>query len=59
MVRCRQTTILLAREGSFCVTSLMVFSRRDWLARSDQFEDAATQASGNLYRRLAETHLLN
>lgn len=45
--------------GLFMGTSMMMFPRRDWLARSDQYDDAAHQALQDLYQRIAETHLLS
>jgi hypothetical protein len=45
--------------GLFIGTSMMMFSRPDWFARSDQFDDAARQALHDLYQRITETHLLS
>lgn len=45
--------------GLFIGTSMMLFSRHDWMARSDQFDDAACQALHDLYQRITETHLLS
>lgn len=45
--------------GLFTGTSMMMFPRRDWLARSDQFDDAAHQALNDLYKRISETNLLS
>lgn len=45
--------------GLFTGTSMMTFSRHDWFARSDQFDDAARQAINDLYKRIVETQLLS
>jgi hypothetical protein len=44
--------------GLFLGTAMMTFARHDWLARGEQFDDAAREALGDLYRRIAGTHLL-
>ena len=45
--------------GAFSGTSLMTWSRRDWFARADGFEDAARDAVTNLAARLQQTGLLD
>jgi hypothetical protein len=45
--------------GAFSGTSLMTWSRRDWFARAEGFEDAARDAVTNLAARLQQTGLLD
>lgn len=44
--------------GMFSGTSLMTWSRRDWFARADSFDDAASDAMNNLKARLDATGLI-
>ena len=44
--------------GLFSGTSLMMWSRRDWFARADGFEDAARDALYNLGERIMNTGLV-
>lgn len=44
--------------GLFSGTTLMMWSRRDWMARADGFEDAARDALSNLGARITESGLL-
>jgi len=63
MVDCTYSARLSASQGQddlgiFSGTGLMMFSRRDWFGRADQYEDAARDALNNLYKRIAATQLL-
>lgn len=44
--------------GLFAGTSIMTWLRRDWFARADSFEDAASDALTNLKARIDATELL-
>lgn len=44
--------------GFFSGTSMMLWSRRDWFARRDGFEEAARDALGNLGAKMLNTGLL-
>eukprot|EP01012_Entosiphon_sulcatum_P068625 TRINITY_DN98915_c0_g1_i1.p2 TRINITY_DN98915_c0_g1~~TRINITY_DN98915_c0_g1_i1.p2 ORF type:complete len:131 (-),score=31.12 TRINITY_DN98915_c0_g1_i1:286-678(-) len=44
--------------GLFSGTSMMTWLRRDWFARADSFEEAASDALNNLKTRLDATGLI-
>ncbi len=44
--------------GMFSGTSMMTWLRRDWFARADSFEEAASDALNNLKTRIDATNLI-